>query len=68
MSTIDATLLQRRWTASEIRKLPPQHRDAILREAAANAEAEYQSNPEMTDFDAFGPEDLHGDSANAESR
>ena len=54
MSPIDSTFLQRRWTASELRKLPPGQRDAILREAAAKAEREYQSNSELTDFNAFG--------------
>lgn len=58
----------KRWTASELRKLPPAERDAILEAAAALAEAEYRNNPELTDFEAFGKDDLHGDSANTEPR
>jgi hypothetical protein len=36
----------KRWTASELRKLPAKQRDAILRTAAAKAEKEYRNNPE----------------------
>ena len=68
MSAADATFLRRHWTPSELRKLPPEQRDAILRDAAARAEPEYRSNADLTDFDASGPEDLHGDSANSEPR
>jgi hypothetical protein len=68
MTATSETFLQRRWAASELRKLSPEQRDAILQAAAAKAEAEYQRNAELTDFDAFGPEDLHGGSANTEAR
>jgi hypothetical protein len=60
MSAIDATLLQPRWAASELRKLSREQRDAILEAAAAKAEDEYKRSTELSDFDAFGPEDLHG--------
>lgn len=53
------------WKASEIRKLPPTERDAILLEAAANAEHEYLTNPALNCFDAFGEDDLHGKSSAA---
>ena len=58
----------KRWTAAELRRLPPAERDAILAAAAALAEAEYRTNPELTAFDAFGKDDLYGDSSNTETR
>lgn len=58
----------RRWTARELRKLPAHERDAILEAAAALAESEYRNNPELTAFEAFGKEDLHGESSNTEPR
>jgi len=58
----------KRWTAAELRKLPAAQRDAILAAAAAQAEVEYRSNAELTDFEAFGKDDLHVDSSNTETR
>lgn len=58
----------RRWTAPELRRLPPGQRDAILEEAAYLAEEEYRRDPALTAFEAFGEEDLHGDSTSAETR
>jgi hypothetical protein len=58
----------RRWTASELRKLPGHERDAILAAAAALAEPEYRNNDELTAFEAFGRHDLHGESSNTEPR
>jgi hypothetical protein len=56
----DATApLGKTWTAAELRKLPPAERDAIL-SAAARAEAEYRNDPALTDFEAFGEDDLLG--------
>lgn len=52
---------KRRWTASELRKLPPAERDAILEAAAALAEEEYRKNPELTDFEAFGKPSVSGE-------
>jgi hypothetical protein len=43
-------------SASEVRKLPKQERDAYLRKAAILAEPEYRSNPDLTDFEAFEEE------------
>jgi hypothetical protein len=60
--------ISKRWTAAELRKLPPAERDAILEEAAVQAEAEYRTNPELTAFEAFGKDDLHVDSASTETR
>jgi hypothetical protein len=58
----------RRWTAEEVRKLPPAARDAILLAAALQAEQDYRGNTDLTDFEAFGGEDLHGESSNSEPR
>ena len=58
----------RRWSAAELRKLSPEQRDAIMEAAAALAEGEYRSNPEMTAFEAFDKDDLYGDSSSAETR
>jgi hypothetical protein len=55
-------------TAEQVRRLPPERRDAILAAAAAAAEAEYRNDPELTAFEAFGEEDLHGHSSDAEPR
>jgi hypothetical protein len=54
--------IKKRWTAAELRKLPPEQRDAILEEAARLAESEYRKNPGLTAFEAFGKDDLYGDS------
>jgi len=51
------TLGKRRWTATELRKLPPHEREPILEAQAAAIEREYRNNPELTDFEAFGEED-----------
>jgi acyl-CoA reductase-like NAD-dependent aldehyde dehydrogenase len=55
-------------TARDLRRLPPAERDAILSSAAKNAEAEYRANCELTAFEAFGKDDLRGESANTETR
>ena len=56
------------WTAAELLKLPAAERDAIMQAAAALAEDEYRNNPELTAFDAFGKDDLYGDSSSSETR
>ena len=55
----------RAWKASELRRLPPAERDDILAKSAALAESDYRSKPQLTDFEAFGEGDLHGDSTAA---
>jgi len=62
-----ATPVQR-LSASELRKLPLQERNAILEAQAALAEPIYREDPQMTDFEAFGENDLHGESSSAEAR
>ncbi len=56
------------WTATELRKLPPAERDAIMEAAAALAEEEYRNNPELTAFEALGKDDLYGDSSSTQAR
>ncbi len=58
----------KRWKASELRKLPPHQRDAILKAAAARAEEDYCNDRDLTDFEAFGKDDLYGDSAGTQTR
>ena len=68
MNQLSTTPTGKRWRASELRKLPPEQRDAILEAAAAQAAADYQNNPELTAFEAFGKDDLHVDSSDARSQ
>jgi hypothetical protein len=56
------------WTAAELRRLPAAERDDILAQAAALAECAYRSQPHLTDFEAFGEDDLHGDSTAPSAR
>jgi hypothetical protein len=58
----------KRWTAAELRRLPANQRDAILEAAATLAEKEYRTNPDLTAVEAFGKDDLYGDSASAQTR
>ena len=65
MNTEKVVLPETRWTAAELRKLPRDRRDALLEEAAAVAEGLYRHDRSLTDFEAYGPEDLHGESTAA---
>ena len=58
----------RTWKAGDLRKLPPNERDTILAAAALVAENEYRTNRQLTDFEAFGKDDLHGDSTAAPAK
>jgi len=49
----------RRWTIAELLALPPTQRDAILEAQAALVEQDYRNDPELTAFEAFGPDDLY---------
>jgi hypothetical protein len=62
MNPDNSSVQGKTWTAAELRKLPPAERDAVLEAAAALAVDIYRTNPELTDFEAFGEEDLHGES------
>ena len=68
MMTMNPTKTTKRWTAAELRKLAPTGRDAILDEATALAERDYRDDPELTAFEAFGKDDLYGDSSSTETR
>lgn len=59
---------KRKWTATELRQLPPDQRQVILEAAAALAESDYRHDTELTHFEAFGREDLYGDSSSTEER
>ena len=65
---VTRTKMPKRWTMEELRKLPAAKRDAILRAAAEHAEPEYRTNRDLAAFEAFGKDDLHGDSSSAETR
>lgn len=68
MSSAKANTPTKLWTAAELRRLPPEQREAILSAAAALAEHDYRHDPELTAFEAFGKEDLYGGSSNTETR
>jgi hypothetical protein len=57
---------EKRWTAGELRKLPPAERDAILEAAASQAAKDYRNDPELTAFEVFGKEDLLTDPVDSE--
>jgi hypothetical protein len=64
-TTQTARIPAKRWTADELRKLPARKRDAIISASASRAQAQYNGDKSLTGFEAFGKEDLHGESANA---
>jgi hypothetical protein len=49
------------WTAAELLAMPSAERDAILEAAAIMAESDYRNDPELTAFEAFGPDELYVD-------
>ena len=53
--------IERHFSAAELRKLPADERTAILMNQAALAEDLYRRDRQLTDFEAFGEEDLRGD-------
>lgn len=65
MATEDVTAPEKRWTAEELRRLPAAQRSQILRAAAERAAIEYETDPELTAFEAFGEGDLYADSSDA---
>lgn len=52
---------QRHMSAIELLKLPREERDRILAAAAEDAAEEYRTNSELTEFEAFGEDDLYDD-------
>jgi len=65
MNADTSRLTEKNWTAAELRKLPADQRDGILAAAAALAEDLYRNDRQLTDFEAFGEEDLYGESTGA---
>lgn len=57
----ETSIPPRRYTALELMKLPLAERHRILEEAAEEAAEEYRTNPDLTEFDAFGEDDLYDD-------
>lgn len=53
---------------TELLRLPRAQRARILADAAARAEKEYRTNPELTDFNAFGEDDLYAKGDDCEAR
>lgn len=49
----------RLWTATELRRLPPEERDAILFAAAQLAESDYRHDESLTAFEAFDATTRH---------
>lgn len=56
----------RTWTAPELRRLPPEKRNEVLSHAAELADEDYTLDSDLTAFEAFGREDLHGSSSDTE--
>ncbi len=54
MSTILLDPETRVWSASELRRLTQEARDAILLAAAKLAESDYRHDESLTAFEAFG--------------
>lgn len=50
-----------RLTATQWMEQPVEERRRVLRAAAAAAMEEYETNSDLTDFEAFGEDDLHVD-------
>jgi hypothetical protein len=68
MSARNTGTVKKQWTAAELRKLPASQRDTILEAAAAAADEVYRNDTELTAFEAFGEEELHGDGPSTETR
>jgi hypothetical protein len=59
---------EKHLSAVDLRKLPADERSAILGALAALAEDLYRGDRQLTDFEAFGEENLHGDGPHTEER
>jgi len=58
---------ERHLSASQLRKLPLEERNAILAAQATLAEPIDRSDKRLTDSEAFGEDDLHGESSSTET-
>lgn len=61
MKAANTTHTTQQKTASEIRKLSSEQCNLILEAAAKRAEEDYRNNLDLTDFNAFGEDDLYDD-------
>ena len=68
MTATTPEVVAREWSAVELRRLSILERDQILAAAATQAYVDYKCDKSLTDFEAFGEEDLHGCSSNTQSR
>ena len=57
---------EKHLSAVDLRKLPADERSAILKAQAALAADLYRGDRQLTDLEAFGEEDLHGDGPHTE--
>ncbi|HEX3446938.1 MAG TPA: hypothetical protein VHS97_01725 [Isosphaeraceae bacterium] len=55
-------------TIAELLALSSDRRDMILEAQAALAEHDYRNDPELTAFEAFGPDDLYVDDTDTPAR
>ncbi len=58
---------EQQLSASQLRKLPVEQRNAILAAQATLAEPIYRGDKRLTDFEAFGEDDLQGESSSTET-
>jgi len=49
----------RQYTARELLRMPAAERERVLARMAEAAEEEYRTNPELSEFEAFGEDDLY---------
>jgi hypothetical protein len=68
MATQNKSVVGRASAVGELRRLPPERRDALLEAAAQLAASEYELDSELTGFEAFGKDDLYGHSSTSEAR
>ncbi len=52
---------------TKLLRLPREQRVQVLAEAASKAEKEYRTNKELTEYNAFGENDLHVENTNAKT-
>ncbi len=60
--TLDDRGPRHHFTARELMRMPREERNRILEVAAAEAEVEYRTNPELTAFEALSGEDFFDES------
>ena len=65
-SVVPPELQDRKITARDLLKMPLEERDKVLEQMAILAETLYRNDPELTAFEAFGPDDLYGESSSSE--